>query len=466
MDKNHHLTEEAIAINRFGLGVHLHKSVNTTAPKAWLLSQLTQYQAKPAAWAQQRDTLSTLQQSTNMQPMLKTMGKEDKKTAQKAKRKQIRKAYEQAVHARTVSALTTDTPFIERLVHFWANHFAISVDKSAVTALAGAYELEAIRPHVLGSFKDMLFAVEKHPAMLVYLDQVQSMGPNSRAAARRNTRKPNKKSGLNENLGREILELHTLGVRSGYTQQDVTEFAKALTGWSIAKQRKGKQAFVAGTNGFAYRANIHEPGTRHILNKAYSQTGQTQAEAVLNDLAIHPATAKHIATKLARHFVSDQPPESLVKKLSAAFLSSNGDLTQVYRVLINAPESWQESTVKFKTPWEWLISSLRGLGQQDIKRIKVAQVLKQLNQPAWKPGSPAGYDDTADTWASPNALMRRVELAQRYSAALGSQFDARTLANQLLLGGISDDSLTQIKRAESANTALALLLVCPEFLRR
>lgn len=462
MKKTTPLSLQAIAINRFGLGVHLNKPVSSS-PKRWLLAQLNQYDAKPSAWRSQRSSNSILGNTNNMQ--MQDMSKANKQAARKAMRKKVREEYAQSIQARTLSALNTDTPFIERLVHFWANHFAISVEKSNVRALAGAYELEAIRPHVLGHFKDMLLAVEQHPAMLLYLDQAPSMGPNSKAAMRRNKRKPNKKSGLNENLAREILELHTLGVRSGYKQEDVTEFAKALTGWSTVNKRN-KQAFAAGENGFAYRPQIHEPGARSILGKRYVQKDQTQAEAVLNDLAIHPATAKHIATKLARHFTSDQPPNRLVNTLSNAFLENGGDLKTIYTALINAPEVWQANKAKFKTPWEWVISSLRGLGQQDLKKIKVAQVLKQLSQPVWQPGSPAGYDDIAATWASPNALMRRVELAQRYSGSLGRRLDARELVDKLLLGNASEATLTQIKRAESAKTSLALLLVCPEFLRR
>ncbi|MFW5431207.1 MAG: DUF1800 family protein [Methylophilaceae bacterium] len=464
MKTNIHLSAEAIAINRFGLGVHLNQSTPSIPPKKWLLSQLNQYQVKPKAWQNQRNSEDIVGSSSNMQ--MQSMSKSDKQAARKVMRKKIRNDYNQSIKARALSALNTNTPFIERLVHFWANHFAISIQKPAVTALAGAYELEAIRPYVLGSFKDMLFAVEKHPAMLLFLDQARSMGPNSQAATRRNKRKPNKKAGLNENLAREILELHTLGVRSGYNQQDVTEFAKALTGWSVANKNNSKQPFTAGANGFAYRPQIHEPGTRTILGKLYAQAGQTQAETVLNDLATNPATAKHIATKLARHFTSDQPPQTLIDTLSKAFQKSGGNLKEVYIALINAPEVWQAIDTKFKTPWEWVISSLRGLGQQGLNKIKVAQVMKQLSQPVWKPGSPAGYDDIAATWASPNALMRRVELAQRYSASLGRRLDARNLANQLLLGNVSTETLTQIQRAESANTALALLLVCPEFLRR
>jgi uncharacterized protein (DUF1800 family) len=463
MDKTLSFSAAFIAYNRFGLGIHLKDQKQPYNPKQWLFNQLTQYTITPEEWKHQPKSSSIIAQSMN--PKMSAMRKSDKQATRKMMKQKVRRLYQEAVQARTLSALNTQTPFIERLVHFWANHFAISVQKPNVRALAGSYELEAIRPYVLGNFKDMLFAVEKHPAMLLFLDQAKSMGPDSLAATKRNQRKPNKKSGLNENLAREILELHTLGVRSGYSQQDVTELAKALTGWSISNQKK-KQAAIDGKHGFAYRPNIHEPGTRSILGKSYPQSNQMQAEAILDDLANHPATAKHIAEKLATHFVSDHPPQSLVDKLANTFLKNKGDLKAVYITLINAPEVWATTSSKFKTPWEWVISSLRGLGQTELHKIKMAQLMNQLNQPVWAPGSPAGYDDIAATWASPNALMQRVELAQVYSKRMGRHFDARQLIDQLLPDAVSNSTRTQIQRAESPSTALALLLVCPEFLRR
>ena len=458
----------AIAVNRFGLG-HTPNNTITQNPQTWLLSQLAQYQAKPKAWASQTDSAVLIGRLAEMRAEIK----EDKdKAAKKALMRLIRDDYSEAVEARVLSALQTQTPFVERLVHFWANHFAISVQKPAIYSLAGAFELEAIRPFVLGQFSDMLLAVEQHPAMLLYLDQARSIGPNSPIAQRAHRRKPEKNIGLNENLAREILELHTLGVQGGYSQQDVTEFAKAMTGWSVANlEQPKKQTVVNGKHGFQFRPFIHEPGNRLILGKRYSQEGIAQAKAVLLDLALHPSTAQHIATKLARHFVSDEPPANLITQLTNAFLNSRGNLSEVYRVLIQAPESWQSANAsspqvaKFKTPWEWLISSLRGLGVSELKSLKVAQLLNQLGQPVWNPGSPAGYPDTMAHWASPNALIRRVEVAQRLAAQHQAQ-DARKLAQQLLFSGVSDATATQIQRAESNTTALALLLVSPEFLRR
>jgi uncharacterized protein (DUF1800 family) len=388
------------------------------------------------------------------------------KDARKDVRVQIRDAYRGAVNARLASALATEAPFVERLTHFWANHFALSVEKPQVSIFAGAYEADAIRPHVLGKFEDMLLAVERHPAMLIYLDQFRSIGPGSRAALRAAELRPDRQLGLNENLAREIMELHTLGVRTGYAQADVTEFARALTGWSVAGV--GQQAGQGGgeIGGFVYRPMVHEPGSRTIIGKTYADDGEGQARAVLHDLATSPATARHIATKLARHFVADDPPPALVDRLSGAFLRSGGDLPTLYRALVEAPETWGVATSKFKSPWDWSVSALRALGRRDIGKIDAAPMLNQLGQPVWRPGSPAGYDDIAATWAAPDALMRRVELAQRFAQGAGGQVDARALAPRLLAGNVSSGTTNALAQADSGTTALALLLVSPDFQRR
>jgi len=347
-------------------------------------------------------------------------------------------------------------------VHFWSNHFAISTEKPQVAALAGAFEAEAIRPHVLGRFEDMLLAVERHPAMQVFLDQVRSVGPDSMAAMRADARDPQHKRGLNENLAREIMELHTLGVRTGYTQDDVTEFARALTGWSIVGPKGG--GGVPGS--FVYRPGLHEPGERTIRGRRYAEQGEAQALAVLHDLADAPATARHVATKLARHFAGDDPSPALVARLDRAFQASNGDLPSVYRALVASQEAWSSAPVKFKTPWDWVLSTLRGLGTRELDGVKAAPLLTQLGQPVWRPGSPAGYDDIAASWAAPDALVRRVELAQRIAARAGDRIDARMLGPRLSAGSLSPATALALSRAESAQTALALLLVSPDFQRR
>ncbi len=470
------MTPVAIAVNRFGLGARPDETAPNDA-KQYLLAQLNHYQATSASWSNQPKTLQLLERYQESQQAMKRAGDDEKKDTKRLLRKEARDNYQLAVTARAESALNTSTPFVERLVHFWANHFAISIEKPAISELAGAFELEAIRPYVLGNFVDMLLAVEKHPAMLLYLDQVRSIGPNSPVATRLSQRiddgQPNKKRGLNENLAREIMELHTLGARSGYSQTDVTEFSRAMTGWNItefanqkAQHNRRNQNIETDANGFTFRPMLHEPGSRNVLGRTYYQQGENQAEAILRDFTSSPATATHIATKLARHFVSDSPPEPLVQRLAKVFLNKNGNLSSVYHMLIDAPEAWQAAPTKFKTPWEWIISSLRGLGRQNLNNMNIAQIMNQLGQPIWKPGSPAGYDDTAESWTAPNALLRRVELAQRLANPFGDKLDARMLSEKILMGAMSLQTQTAISRSESAATGLALLLVSPEFLRR
>jgi uncharacterized protein (DUF1800 family) len=460
----------AIALNRFGLGARIDDAPPAD-PKAWLLAQFDAYQPAPSAWTAQPGTLALAQQFGEQQMQAREAADQDAKlAARKELRGEVLGIYRAAVNARVDSALTTPTPFVERLVHFWANHFAVSTEKPQVAALAGAFEAEAIRPHVLGRFEDMLVAVERHPAMQVFLDQARSIGPDSPAALRAAARNPDNKRGLNENLGREIMELHTLGVRTGYTQNDVTEFSRALTGWSIVPLRGTPAAKALGQEGepgsFVFRPQLHEPGVRTVMGRTYAQPGEGQALAILHDLAASPATARHIAGKLARHFVADNPPQPVVDRLANAFQRSGGDLPTVYRALIDSPEAWSPVASKFKTPWDWTISSLRGLGRQDMGNAQAAPMLTQLGQPVWRPGSPAGYDDIAASWAAPDALVRRVELAQRLAARVGDNVDPRSFGQTLMAGSLSEPTELAVSRAESVPTAVALVLVSPDFQRR
>jgi uncharacterized protein (DUF1800 family) len=390
------------------------------------------------------------------------------KDAIKAARKLVARAtkdhYGTAVDARIAAALVSTAPFVERLVHFWANHFAVSADKLTIIGFAALLEVEAIRPHVLGRFEDMLVAVEQHPAMLLYLDQAQSIGPTSKVGTRVQAR-GGKKGGLNENLAREILELHTLGVRTGYDQSDVTEFARALTGWTVSGVTNGPAARALGLDrnpgDFAFVEVVHEPGPRTIMGKRYTEGGSDQARRILSDLARHPATARHIATKLARHFAADDPPPALIARLEESFLQSGGDLIALYTVLAEAPEIWIETTTKFKTPWDWMVSSYRALGVEPAQVTRSAPLLTQLGQPVWRPGSPAGYDDIAASWAGPDALFRRVELAAQLTQRFAAGADPGSLRSDL--SGATREAIT---RAESRAQGAALFLVSPEFLRR
>jgi uncharacterized protein (DUF1800 family) len=308
--------------------------------------------------------------------------------------------------------------------------------------------------------------------MLLYLDQAVSVGPNSMAGrfAANRPRANGQKLGLNENLAREIMELHTLGVRTGYTQTDVTEFARALTGWTVSGIGRGPGARLAGTDGppgeFVFAERIHEPGERTIVGRKYPEGGEKQAQSVLDALATSPATAEHVATKLARHFAGDAPPPTLVARLKASYLRTGGDLPSLYKMLIDSPECWVAGPIKFKSPWEWTVSTGRALGMKQMLPLAAVGLLNQLGQPTWKPGSPAGYDDIAASWAGPDALVRRVEAAERFATRAGAAIDARALAPKLFPGALTPATEAALARAESPGQGLALLLVSPEMLRR
>jgi uncharacterized protein (DUF1800 family) len=366
--------------------------------------------------------------------------------------------------ARLRHAATTDRPFVERITQFWTNHFAVSIDKVAVLGLAGAFEREAIRPNVLGNFTDLLLAVERHPAMLLYLDNHLSVGPGSRLARMAARRQSERKVGINENLAREILELHTLGVNGGYTQQDVTTFAQVLTGWSIGGNFGRLKDGEPGT--FTFRQAMHEPGPKTVLGKRYAEDGESEGRAVLRDVAAKPATAHFIATKLARHFIGDEPPPTAVEKLSKAFIRTHGDLSAVYRVLVELDESWAQPLAKYKTPTDYIVSTYRALDLPvDMTRRGLAS-FEVLGQRTYSPGSPAGWPDRSADWDGASALMKRIEWADAVGQRVGAHQNASDLAPQLLGATLGDDTRKAISRAASGAQALTLLLTAPEFLRR
>ena len=460
------MSAESMALNRFGLGARPDEPLPGD-PRRWLLAQFDAYEPLPAAFKPLPRTAQLAQDWAEQRLAQRRAQEQERNALREAGQRAARQAYVAAAGARAASALHTPAPFMERLVHFWANHFAVSVDKQPVVGFAGAFEADAVRSNLLGRFEDMLVAAVRHPAMLLYLDQAASIGPDSPVGRRAAMRQGNNRRGLNENLAREILELHTLGVRSGYTQGDVTELARALTGWTLPGEAAQQSEAGQGAPGaFRFAFDVHEPGPRTVLGRSYPDGGEQQARAILHDLATAPATARHIATKLARHFVADDPPAALVQRLADTFLATRGDLPSLYRELVTAPQAWVGIQGKFKSPWEWAVSSLRALGRRDVPAQQVLNLMNQLGQPVWRPASPAGFGDTAATWAAPDALLRRVETAQRLAAQAGATLDARALAPRVLPGVLGERTRSAIANAESPATALALLLACPEFLRR
>jgi uncharacterized protein (DUF1800 family) len=355
--------------------------------------------------------------------------------------------------ARLGAALDAEIGFAQRLAWFWSNHFCVSADKAFVRPLAGAFEREAIRAHVLGRFADMLIAVETHPAMLIYLDNARSIGPNSQAGK-------NRGRGLNENLAREILELHTLGVRSVYTQEDVTSFAKVITGWTINPPRQ--DPLHGGT--FAFNWRMHEPGTQTVIGTAYADAGHDQGRRVLADLARHPATAQHVARKLARHFVADDPALSLVDKLGKRFLETEGDLKETAKALVAAPEAWAPARGKLKKPAEWIVASLRAVGARPPEVGPVIQAQNLLGEPLWRPPAPNGFSDDGATWL--DGLSQRLDVANQLARRTAGTADPKDVLEAAIAPLASADTRQTITRAESRPQALALLLMSPEFQRR
>ncbi|MGZ3378125.1 MAG: DUF1800 domain-containing protein [Phenylobacterium sp.] len=370
--------------------------------------------------------------------------------------------------ARTQLAASTDAGFRERWTLFWANHFTVSATKAITGTVVGPFEEEAIRPNVFGRFDDLLGAAESHPAMLTYLDQIQSIGPDSQFASfqRRGGRGLGfqqaalRSPGLNENLAREIMELHTVGIDGGYTQADVTEFARAMTGLSIGGERDGQYGVAV------FRDQAHEPGTRTIMGVRYDQRGKDQTNAILSDLAAKPQTAHFICAKIARHFVADDPPPALVARLEDAWRTSRGDLAYVADTLISAPEAWDPRPAKFKTPYEFVVSSFRAAGGQPQTFQSFGPILTALGQKPFSAPSPKGWPEDAQSWAAPDAIVKRMQFAQAFSGASVRDRDPKLLAADALGERLSPDTAKAIARAESRQEGFALLLMSPEFQRR
>lgn len=357
--------------------------------------------------------------------------------------------------ARFATAAGAEVGFRERLVWFWSNHFAVSALKSGQTrATVGAFEREAIRPHVFGRFADMLRAAETHPTMIYYLDNQGSVGPGSPGGR-------NGKRGLNENLGREVLELHTLGVGGGYSQEDVTALARILTGWTVI----GPEGHLGRPFSTGFNFNNHEPGDQVLLGRTYPDWGAEQVRAALADLARHPATAAHLARKLARHFVADDPPPALVSRLETTFRDTDGDLARVSAALVEAPEAWSAERAKMRSPLEFTVAGLRLVGGPTDNPGPYLGALNSLGQALWSPHEPNGYPDGVADWASAEGLKTRLDLSAR-AAQRPAPLDPARLVDAAFGPAVSKETREAVLRAETKPQALALLLMSPEFQRR
>jgi uncharacterized protein (DUF1800 family) len=362
--------------------------------------------------------------------------------------------------ARLQHGVATPDGFRERWALFWSNHFTVSGVKNDMAPFIGPFENEAIRPHVFGRFEDLLVASSTHTAMLHYLDQIQSIGPNSPVATSRAL--DAKHNGLNENLAREILELHTVGLEAGYAQADVTEFARAMTGWSVVNEHGPPDKLGQ----FVFHENAHEPGARTIMGRRYPEGGYDQARAVMRDLAASPHTANHIAGKLARHFVADDPPPALVARLRQSYLASGGDLATVARALIASPEAWDPAARKFKTPYEFLLSAWRASDASAQEMADAAAVFTYMGQKPYSPPSPRGWPEEARIWCAPDALVKRMNWSETFAARAGANRDPMELASSALGARLTPLVAKTIARAETRPEGLSILLMSPEFQRR
>ncbi|MBK7170620.1 MAG: DUF1800 domain-containing protein [Gammaproteobacteria bacterium] len=449
-----------IATNRFGLGARAGEIARSSAaPQRWLLDQL-----RPLGFDAAIGSSDTAQRlfARHQQQMNRNRKSSEKQTAAagKAPDKALPDTPAHADIGRMANALAldmlgtaigSDAPFAMHLLDFFSNHFSVSDSNLRMRALAPTLEREAIAPHIAGKFANLLLAVEQHPAMLVYLNNEQSFGPDSAIGKRR-------ERGLNENLAREILELHTLGVDGGYTQDDVRELAMGITGWSVGAIARNEAP------GFRFREQAHQPGTRTLLGKRHAVTGQKQGKAMLLDLALHPSTAHHLSFKLARHFVTDQPPLDLVQAMSRRWLATGGELREVLATMLGHPASWALPPAKLKTPREFVISAARAAGTPGRRTRGLIAVLGTLGQQPFGAGSPAGFGDITSAWDGSEALMLRIDWADELASRIRDE--PLDVARNALGSLLSTDTAGLMKGAESRQQALAILLMSPEFQRR
>jgi uncharacterized protein (DUF1800 family) len=452
----------AIAATRFGLGAKPGEiAAARTDPQGFILTQIRpagadQPQAGAPTTAQRFDQYTQYQQDRKVA----AEAGDPKADPVKVAARMLREDTGADFLARLRLAAGADAAFRERWTLFWANHFTVSTSKLVTATLIGPFEQEALRPRVFGRFEDLLVAASSHPAMLLYLDQARSFGPDSRAGQRLTA--TGKHPGLNENLAREILELHSVGADAGYTQADVTEFARAMTGWSVGGPRETDDR----RGRFLFRDNAHEPGARTIMGKTYADGGQDQALSVMKDLAASPRTAHHLAVKISRHFVADDAPPALVDRLARAYLASDGDLAVVARTLVKSPEAWTPEPAKFKTPYEFLVSSWRATGTAPDDIVAIAAVMTAMGQKPFSAPSPKGWPEEAQAWCAPDAIVKRMNWSEAFAAKSIGDHDPLELARNALGARLTPRAAQAIARAETRNEGLSILLMSPEFQRR
>lgn len=439
----------SIAATRFGYGARPGELESIAGdPLGWLLAQLEDTGIPSPHLADQPDGAAVVSGFIEA----RAAGRDAIRTYRRASRKQSRAE----ALAHTAEALSTPAPFRERLVRFWCNHFTVSALSPKVYPLVHAFERDAIRPFVTGSFAAMLTGVMKHPAMLLFFDNQKSIGPYSVAGL-------NGAGGLNENLAREILELHTLGDSAAYTQGDVHELSKILTGWSIAGGGED------GSGGFKFRENWHQPNKKYLLGKTYPEAGVLEGEAALDALSRQESTAHHLARKMARYFVADEPSSSLISDMVAGYATQGNSLKGMAEGMLRSSDAWEPVQRKVKTPEDLVFSTARALYLGADKAGIVLRSLVVLGQVPKHAPSPAGWSDLTAAWLSPQQLMERIEwgaaAARRGARGLGD-LPIADLAFAVLGSQLTASTYRRLSVTRDTGQALALLFAAPEFQRR
>jgi len=456
--------ESALAVHRFGLGARPGElSAASADARGWLIAQLDATAQQPVAldgtaFRSAGARVAELLAFRQMVQQQKALGQSanpafDPTLQRMAQNKADQQELVSELEARYALGVTTDKPFLERLVWFWSNHFTVSAQKFDVKPYVGAFEREAIRPHVTGTFSDMLLAVTRHPAMLLYLDNAQSIGPGSPAGLRSG-------KGLNENLGRELMELHTLGVDGGYTQADVIAMAKILTGWTLGDD-----------NGFAFRPNWHEPGAVVLRGKTYDG-GENAGVAALADLARDPATARHVAKQFATGFIADDPPSESVARLERVFNDTGGDLKALASAAVKDSAAWKPENAKMRSPVEYVTASLRLVGwphDGDDREKQMRGALgasRMMGEVPLSAPSPKGWPMQSSAWSGPDALLNRIAWARALGNHIPFGVDALAMADETLGPLLRADTRGGMRACSTPGEALALLVSSPEFQRR
>jgi uncharacterized protein (DUF1800 family) len=448
----------SLALSRFGLGAARPGEIATIGadPRGYVRQQVTKGTVPALADRGLTSASGAISAVLKRHMMLKGQlpAEEAKNYDPAADTKTSSTLLDLELGARAALAVETTTPFLERIALFWNNFFVVSTDRPKVGFVAAAYEREALRPHMLGRFEDLLGHAVLHPAMLLYLDNQSSVGPGS-AVGRK------KGHGLNENLGREVLELHTLGVNGGYIQADVVALAKILSGWRVNLDKP----VTEHTGTAEFDPSYHEPGDKVLLGTTYREAGESEIRAALKNLAHHPSTARHVATRIVAHFVASPPPPAIVEAVAARYAAAGGDLRETFLALVDSDEAWRQVQVKLRPPLEFMLATARLIGREPRPpRLLVA--LQGMGQPYFGATSPKGWQEDNDAWISADGVKSRLDWSTQVADGHSAEIDILAMAERALGPALSAETRSAVAGAESRKQALALLIMSPEFQRR